>query len=278
MMKRTVTMALSAALLLGGTAASWSPMAAAQAAAGQYSAASIDKPKAGTVKEYGGTSVELESLEITEKGTAFAIVKKFPEGVKEDIANQVMWMKYVVMDDAGWIYAVGSMEEHSRLLEDKTSAWAFEALAEPLKKNAKKLIIKPYVGGDYESLSLAVSDTSNVTAKLNGTYPLKLDQGKIGKLEITGLKREKDKTLLQLTVAGSTAAIQQEGIRLVKDGKLLEPRSSKQVSVKKGVSRYELEFPAVDSKAKLSVLARRMTSVDFLKKVEFTVDVAAVKK
>lgn len=277
-MKRTMIMVVSAALLLGGTMVPMGSLANAQAEMGQLYSTAVSEQKAGIVKAYGGASIELEAVEKKDQGIRFTIVKKFPEGVKEEIADQVMWMDLLVMDNNGWIYDINDMEAHPRLLEDNTTAWVIQGTVASVRKDTKKLIIKPYVGGEYDDRSSISSEKANVTAKLNGTFPVTIDQGKIGKLQITGLKKEKDKTVLQLSIAGDTASIQHAGVSLVQNGKRLSSREApKLVSVKNGVYHYELEFPAVDKKAKLSVLAKRMTPVQFLKELELTVDLTSLK-
>ncbi|EJW17884.1 hypothetical protein M5X00_10455 [Paenibacillus alvei] len=272
-MKRSMGMVMSAALLMGGTMATWGTAKVAQAVAGHHSSATVSNQKLSIVKEYGGASIELEAVEKTEKGIQFAIVKKFPEGIKKEIADQVMWMNNLVMDDKGWIYDLIDKEDHPRLLEDNTTAWVMKATVASVRKDAKKLIVKSYVGGNYDDKSSATAEKANVMAKLNGTFPVTIDQGKIGELQVTGLKKEKDKTILQLSIAGDTASIQHTGVFLVQNGKRLDLKEApKLVGVKNGIYQYELTFPAVANKANLSVLAKRMTPVEFLKELELTIE------
>ncbi|KKO53012.1 DUF5643 domain-containing protein [Paenibacillus sp. DMB20] len=270
-MKRTTIAVLSAALLLGGTLSSPAVQAASPSEAGQSAVSSDFKLNPAIKKEYGGAVFELESLTATPQSTEYLISRNIPQTLDPEMDRNMMAMNYFVMDSNGWIYDRIQAEDKGREKPDGTFDRYYKEKLGALKGKPKELIIKPYIGGNYDDKSTKFAEKASVTAKLSDKYPVKLDQGKIGTVNVTGVEFEKDRTVLTLAIEGETASIQNVGTWLVENGKTLDHTRKELISVKDGVYRYELEFPAVDRKAPLQVKTKRMTPVTFLKELEMRV-------
>ncbi|MGG3505201.1 DUF5643 domain-containing protein [Paenibacillus lautus] len=270
-MKKTTIVYLSAALLIGGTLSSHTVHAASQAEAGQSVGSSGFKLNPAIIKEYGGAVFELESLTATPQFMEYVISRNVPENMDPKMDRNIMLMNYVVMDSNGWIYDRIQAEDKMREKPDGTFDRYYKEKLGALKSKPKELIIKPYVGGNYDDKSTKLAQKATVTAKLSDTYSVKLDQGKIGTMTVTGVKFEKNRTVLTLSIEGETASIQNVGTWLVENGKALDLTRKELIGLKDGVYRYELEFPAVDRNAALQVMTKRMTPVTFLKELEMRI-------
>ncbi|KKO52849.1 DUF5643 domain-containing protein [Paenibacillus sp. DMB20] len=266
-MKKTTIAVLSAALLLGGTLSSPAVQAASRLEAGPSAVSSELNLNPAIKKEYGGAVFELESLTATKQSMEYVISRNVPENMDPEMDRNIMAMNYVVMDSNGWIYDRIQAEDKMREKPDGTFDRYYKEKLGALKGKPKELIIKPYLGGT----NIKSAGKADVTAKLTNKYPVTLDQGKIGTMTVTGAKFEKKRTVLTLSIQGETASIQNAATWLVENGKALDYSRKELISVNNDVYRYELEFPAVDRKATLQVMTKRMTPVAFLNELEMRV-------
>jgi len=266
-MKKTTIAILSAALLLGGALSSPAIQAASKSEADQSAVSSGFKLNPAITKEYGGAVFELESLTTTPQSTEYLISRNMPETLDPEIDRNMMEMNYLVMDSNGWIYDRIQAEDKMREKPDGTFDRYYKEKLGPLKGKPKELILKPYVGGT----SIKSAGKDDVTAKLTNKFPVTLDQGKIGTMTVTGVKFEKKRTILTLSIKGETASIQSVVTWLVANGKAMDYSRKELISVKNGVYHYELEFSAVDRKSPLKVMTKRMTPVTFLNELEMRV-------
>ncbi|WP_237100048.1 DUF5643 domain-containing protein [Paenibacillus azoreducens] len=274
MMKKTTIAVLSAALLFGGMLHIPAAHAAAQNEAAQSDANSAIhfKLNPGIKKQYGEAAFELETLAASPKETEFTISRIVPENINEEIDRNIMKMNYIVMDNNGWIYDRIQAKEQWRENPDGVLARVFTEKVEAFRGKPKELILKPYIGGDYDDKSTALAQKANVAARLTGKFPLVLDQGKIGSVSVTGVDFQKDKTVLSLSAKGETASLQIQATWLMQNGKSLQCASKKLIGVDQDVYRYQMEFPAVNRKAQLEVMTKRMTPVTFLNELEMRVN------
>ncbi|WP_217561200.1 DUF5643 domain-containing protein [Paenibacillus sp. GbtcB18] len=282
-MKKATLAVLSAAIVFGGTLTAGGPYAAAHqakaqpavtAAAQDTNAASAFQLTPSLKKHWGGVEFTLEHLNASEAGTEFMISQKLPANPADldpEIDRTLMDMDYLVIDSNGWIYERQSGSGGMFEFPDGSWGMRHEEAVETLKGKPQELTIKPYIGGYYDDTTTMFSDKADVKIPLKGTYPLQVDQGKIGSISVTGVDFSEDKTVVRVAAAGETAPMQTTGIWLVENGKRLDESGKKLKSVEDGIYEYELEFPAVGKNASLELLTKRMTPVTFLDNLEMNV-------
>lgn len=273
-MKKTTIAVLTTALLLGGAVNGSVLHATTNAQPAQNAPVSGTgfSLNPGIEKQYGGAAFTLESLKAGSNATEFSLSRIVPENIDKEIDKNIMAMNILVIDTNGRIYERIQAKEQWRQKQDGSFDRVYTEQVAALKGNPKTLKLKPYVGGNYDDNSLQSAQKANVTVPLKGKYPIVLDQGKIGTVAITSVEYGKDKTVLNVTAKGEAASVQTVPIWLVQNGKSLNQLRKELIGVDKGVYRYQLVFPAVDKKAALSAMTKRMTPVTFLKELEMEVN------
>lgn len=212
-------------------------------------------------KTYGDTTITVQKIQMTPSTTQLVMDVNLPAG-KETVAP-----RYAMFDDRGimlqTLHEIGRSEKIDNIMMNLTSETQFA----PFQSIPKFVTIKPYV----DEVRLKVRENSAVMDRMPSTEsPIILDQGELGKLEISKVEKHSDKTFVHYRVVGDDPFRRVFWIK----GEAGTKMNHTGFRVK-DPEKYEfvVEFPALMSDQTITFVTDEYPKTDYIKELEVTIPI-----
>ncbi|AKA71481.1 DUF4179 domain-containing protein [Clostridium scatologenes] len=240
--------------------------------------------KPNTVTKFQDATINVEKVSFSPINTSIRITGKYnkeeyknvdkrKEAFKQYIMmGNMLYDQWFVFDDKGdEITKKGSSS--NEVQNSSSSDFYYDFKFVSLKRIPKYLTVIPYRNIFRENSNEKA--TAPVYKNIDGTCPMELSQGKIGKLIIKEIKTEKDKTIVRYTAEGQAPFYQARWLFISDDkGEPIE-RKDNNFDVKKdkdNPSGYIMEFKPLDKNMKYRIGTNINDDIEIRNDLKFKIE------
>lgn len=223
-----------------------------------------------TKVEFKDCSINIKKVSLSPIDMAIVFDGRYKKDRNKNISGIIEYNDWFVLDDKGVELAPKGASGGStfHIFNDFKYQMHFEAL----KETPKYLTVIPYMP-KWHSNKSGKYKIKESEKPLEGSYPIELPQGKMGKIIIKDIKVLPEKTIVYYTAEGLAPFSQAESLYIRDESdNIVEPKEN--LDIRKDLSNpneYVKEFEALDKGKKYKLSARNFEDYDVREDLKFKI-------
>lgn len=127
--------------------------------------------------------------------------------------------------------------------------------------------------GKETPITIETKEPKEISKIIDGSYPIELSQGKMGKLIVKEIKTEKDKTIVKFTAEGKAPYFQAESLHIKDDkGEWVKVKDRDIRKDEKKPNEFTMVFEALDANKKYIICTNDFDNVEMREDLKFKIE------